>query len=162
MHTSVWEVPQYATCWAALLPPWAASNFFFLGWSKWVIDLSPQLVTILKRNSKSTSHRFKLIHISRVRQITSLGYRKKIIPVIRETPSVISEESQGTREVPIFFQRKEKMNSENYQVVSLTATAYKILEGIIKQITCQCLEIDVVITRKHAKLTSFVFLIICF
>lgn len=44
------------------------------------------------------------------------------------------------------------MNSENYWMVSLTAISYKILEGIIKQVTCQLLEM--VITRNHdAKLT---------
>lgn len=37
-------------------------------------------------------------------------------------------------------------------MVSLTAISYKILEGIIKQVTCQLLEM--VITRNHdAKLT---------
>ena len=81
---------------------------FFLGQSKGVIDLNPQLVTILRRNSKSMSSCFKLIHVSRVRQITSLGYRKKFIAVIRETPSVISEESQGTIEVPFFFPKERK------------------------------------------------------
>ena len=45
------------------------------------------------------------------------------------------------------------MNSENYWVVSLTAIFYKILEEIIKHITRQLLE--VVITRNHAKSTSF-------
>lgn len=48
------------------------------------------------------------------------------------------------------------MNSENYWVVSLTAISYKIQEGIIKQVTCQLLEM--VITRNHdAKLTLFFF-----
>lgn len=77
--------------------------------------------------------------------------------MIREKPLVISEESQGSREVLFFFfQRKKKMNSENYWVVSLTAISYKILEGIIKWIACQLLEM--VITRNHAKLTLFFFL----
>lgn len=51
------------------------------------------------------------------------------------------------------------MNPENYWVVSLTVISYKILGGIIKQVTCQLLEIGIAITRNHAKLTSFVFLI---
>ena len=83
--------------------------------------------------------------------------------MIRETPSVISEESQGTIEVSFFFfQRKKKINSENHWVMNLTAISYNILEGIIKQVTCQILEIEVVITRNYAKLTSFVFLIMYF
>lgn len=49
------------------------------------------------------------------------------------------------------------MNPENYWVVSLTVISYKILGGIIKQVTCQLLEIGIAITRNHAKLTSFVF-----
>lgn len=51
------------------------------------------------------------------------------------------------------------MNPENYWVVSLAVISYKILGGIIKQVTCQLLEIGIAITRNHAKLTSFVFLI---
>lgn len=54
------------------------------------------------------------------------------------------------------------MNPENYWVVSLTVISYKILGGIIKQVTCQLLEIGIAITRNHAKLTSFVFLIMHF
>lgn len=77
--------------------------------------------------------------------------------MIRETLPGISEESQGTREVP-FFSKNEKVNSENYWIVSLTAISYKILEGIIKQVTCQLLEIELVISRNHDKLSSFFFL----
>lgn len=46
--------------------------------------------------------------------------------------------------------------------MNLTAISYNILEGSIKQVTCQILEIEVVITRNYAKLTSFVFLIMYF
>lgn len=49
------------------------------------------------------------------------------------------------------------MNSKNYWVVSLTAISYKTLERTLKQVTCQLLEIEMAITRNHAKLTLFFF-----
>lgn len=54
------------------------------------------------------------------------------------------------------------MSPENYWGVSLTVISHKILEGIIKQVTCQLLETGITITRNQAKLTSFVFLIMHF
>lgn len=51
------------------------------------------------------------------------------------------------------------MNPENYWVVNPTVISYKILGGIIKQVTYQLPEIGIAITRNHAKLTLFVFLI---
>lgn len=86
---------------------WATPNLCFLGQGEWVMDVSPHLVAILTRNSKSMSNCSKLIQVSRVRKITSVGCRKKIIAVIREALLVISEESQGTRETP-FFSKKTK------------------------------------------------------
>lgn len=141
MHISVWEAPRYTTYWAALLPLWATLNLFFLGQGKWVIDVSPHLVAILIRNSKSMSNCSKLIQVSRVRQITSVGCRKKIIAVIREALLVISEESQGTRETPFFSKKQKDKFWKLPASESGSNFLYEILKGIIKQVTCQLLEI---------------------
>lgn len=63
----------------------------------------------------------------------------------------------GSQLGAISFSKKEKDESWKLLGREPDSNFYKILGGIIKQVTCQLLEIGIVITRNHAKLTSFVF-----